>query len=120
MNMLNSVILEGNIESVGQLKRDAQNILQLDVSISVERSYKNREGKSVDDTSVFDIISYGNVAEILSHHCDKGQGIRVVGRLKMLKWFDREKKCSRIVIVAEHIEFKPFIKKETENEKPVF
>ena len=115
MNMLNSLILEGNITSVGQLERNAQNIMQLNVSISVERFYKNREGKSVDETSVFDVIAYGNIAELLSQHCDKGQGIRTIGRLKQIKWTDGDKECSRVAVIAEHIEFKPFKKKETEN-----
>lgn len=122
MNMLNSIILEGNITEAGQLERNVQNILQMDISICVERFYKNRDGQSVNETSEFNVMAYGVMAEMLSRHCEKGQGVRVVGRLKQIKWTDGEKECSRVVIVAEHIEYKPkkSQKKETEDEESVF
>ena len=44
--------------------------------------------------------------------CPKGRGIRVVGRLKQNRWKDDAGKShSRVKIIAEHIEFKPFLKK---------
>ena len=42
----------------------------------------------------------------------KGRGVRVVGRLKQDRWTDADGKGrSRIFIVAEHVEFKPQLKK---------
>ena len=121
MNMLNSIILEGNITKVGNVIEFADS-KQMEVSIGVERSYKNRAGETVDETSEFDIIANGRaVVDTLLRKGEIGQGIRVVGRLKQIKWVADGKDCSRVVIVAEHIEYKPkkSQKKETENEKSV-
>ena len=121
MNMLNSIILEGNITKVGNVIEFADS-KQLEVTIGVERSYKNRSGKMVDETSEFDIVAYGGpMMDTLLRKGEKGQGIRVVGRLKQIKWIDGEKEHSRVVIIAEHIEYKPkkSQKKETENEESV-
>ena len=122
MNMLNSIILEGDITKVGNVVEFTDS-KQLEVTIGVERFYKNCSGKMVDETSEFDIVVYGGpMMDMLLRKGEKGQGIRVVGRLKQIKWTDGEKEHSRVVIIAEHIEYKPkkSQKKETENEEPVF
>jgi len=122
MSMLNSIILEGNITKVGNVVEFADSKKQMEVTISVERSYKNRSGKMVDETSEFDIVAQGGpMVDMLSRKGEEGQGIRVVGRLKQIKWVADGKDCSRVVIVAEHIEYKPkkSQKKETENEESV-
>jgi single-strand DNA-binding protein len=43
----------------------------------------------------------------------KGRGVRVVGRLKQDRWTGPEGQArSKILIVAEHVEFKPQLKKQ--------
>ena len=121
MSMLNSIILEGNITKVGNVVELAD-LKQLEVTIGVERFYRNRSGKMVDETSEFNIVAYGGpMMDMLLGKGKIGQGIRVVGRLKQVKWVADGKDCSRVVIVAEHIEYKPkkSQKKETENEESV-
>ena len=120
MNMLNSIILEGNITKAGTLECQFTDIPQLTCTIAVERFYKGKSGEDFTEVSEFDIIAYHKMAEYLEKHKEIGQGIRVVGRLKEIKWLDGETERSRVVVIAEHIEFKPFKKKETENEKSVF
>jgi single-strand DNA-binding protein len=45
----------------------------------------------------------------------KGRGVRVVGRLKQDRWTNPEGQGrSKIQIVAEHMEFKPQLKKDGE------
>jgi single-strand DNA-binding protein len=42
----------------------------------------------------------------------KGRGVRVVGRLKQERWQNAEGQAqSKVVIVAEHVEFRPENKK---------
>ena len=43
---------------------------------------------------------------ILEGNLTKGRGVRVVGRLKQDRWQQNGQSRSRIVIVAEHVEFK--------------
>ena len=52
------------------------------------------------------------MAEICMEKCEKGRGLRVVGRLKQDRWVTPEgKKTSRISIIAEHVEFKKLLTK---------
>jgi single-strand DNA-binding protein len=57
------------------------------------------------------------MAESCQKNCEKGRGIRVVGRLKQSRWTNSEgKTASRISIIAEHVEFKKRLTSEiTEN-----
>jgi single-strand DNA-binding protein len=61
---------------------------------------------------------------VCGEYLKKGRGVRVVGRLKQDRWTDPDgKPRSRVEIVAEHVEFKPQIKKQdddgkAEEEKP--
>jgi single-strand DNA-binding protein len=58
------------------------------------------------EVSFFDIHAWGKLGETVSGK-SKGQGVRVVGRLKQDRWIDQTgKQCSKVVIVAEHVEFK--------------
>ena len=75
------------------------------------------------EVSYFDVTCWTRLAEVCGEYLKKGRGVRVVGRLKQDRWTDPEgKPHSRIFILAEHVEFKPQLKKEgdpaSEVEKP--
>lgn len=118
MNMLNSIILEGDITKAGEIVQFTDGQHQLEVTIAVKRQFSKRDGSLVDETSEFDVIAYGSIADFLAKKGSIGQGIRVVGRLKQSKWTDNEgKECSKVIIVAEHIEYRPLKKKKAKDEK---
>lgn len=117
MNMLNSAILEGDITKTGNVVQFADGKQQLEVTIAVKRQFRNRAGFIVDETSEFNVIAYGPMADYLAKKGTKGQGIRVVGRLTQVKWVVDGRKQSAIKLIAEHIEYKPLKKKEAEIEK---
>lgn len=105
MNMLNSLILEGYVSKGLETKPGFA-----DFEIGVERFYKNADGEQIKDVSYFSVELYGAMTESLK--VDKniyvGRGVRIVGRLKQKTWKDEEGKTfSRIVVIAEHIEYKP-------------
>ena len=65
------------------------------------------------EVSFFDISCWTRLAEVCGEYLKKGRGVRVVGRLKQDRWTDPDgKPHSRILIVAEHVEFKPQFKKQ--------
>lgn len=117
MNMLNSVILEGDITKAGEIVQFADGQHQLEVTIAVKRQFRNRDGFTVDETSEFNVIAYGNVADLLAKKGVIGQGIRVVGRLTQVKWVADGREQSAVKLIAEHIEYKPSKKKEAKDEK---
>lgn len=123
MNMLNSLILEGNVVD-GLSSIPDCSIGGKDFGIEVIRYYKKADGEMIEDKSYFRVEIYGNMTdEKFTKNIYVGRGIRVVGRLKQKRWKDEEGKLhSRIVVIAEHIEFKNKIcdKKSIEPSDMVF
>jgi single-strand DNA-binding protein len=65
------------------------------------------------EVSFFDVSTWAWLAEVCGEYLKKGRGVRVVGRLKQDRWTDPDgKPHSRVEIVAEHVEFKPQLKKD--------
>lgn len=115
MNQLNSLIIEGNVvnDKVEVIESTA-GFQVAEFSVGVNRYYKNANNENVNEVSFFDIKCYGVLAKYAADKCVKGRTIRVVGRLKQERWVnDDNVNCSKIYVVAEHLEFMP-IKKTVE------
>ena len=98
MNMLNSLILEGDVTDVGAY--DAENS-KVEFNICVERSYKDSNNVIITEKPVFKVVAYGKLASFASDIklMYVGRGVRVVGRLTV--------EDDKVKVVAEHLEFKP-------------
>jgi single-strand DNA-binding protein len=108
MNSLNSIIVEGNVVRKPEIRETPRGTPVCTFSVAVNRSYKSADGVFQKEVSFFDVDTWGNLAKVCTDTCEKGRGIRVVGRLKQDRWQDNEgKNRSRVRIVAEHVEFKP-------------
>ena len=107
MNNLNSVIIEGN------LTKDPEEVLTpkgtpvCKFTIATNRYYKNGEQQQ-QEVSFFAVETWAKLASSCSSYLEKGRGVRVVGRLKQERWTGTDdKRHERVVVVAEHVEFKP-------------
>ena len=103
MNMLNQLILEGNVEHI-----DVNPLVAVTTfTMSTSRMYKTADGKLEEEKSYFDVEAWGNTG-VFASTVKTGQGIRIVGRLKQKRWEDADdKEYSKVVVVAEHIDVKP-------------
>lgn len=111
MNNLNSVLLEGNLTNSVDLSYTPQGTAVCKFSIAVNRSYKEN-GALVKEVSYFDISTWARLAEVCGEYLARGRGVRVVGRLRQDRWTDNDGKAhSRVYVVAEHVEFRPQVKK---------
>ena len=111
MNTLNSLILEGTITDEVKVSTIC-NSISGEFPLETKRNYKNYNGENVEETSNFTVYCYGEIASLMQLHSNKGQGVKIVGRLKQERWKDTDgKMCEKIVVIAEHIELKPFVKK---------
>ena len=105
MNMLNSIILEGVVE--GEVTSTMScGLTMATMPISVKRKYRDKNGNECGETSYFDVEMYGNLAVSVSKNAEKGKGVRVIGRLKQKRWEENGKLQSKIVVIAEHVEYK--------------
>ena len=111
MNMINSLVIEGNVAKEITTSADEFGMQVGELTISSSRFYKDSKGEMTEEKSFFDVVCYGMVADYYEKEAKLGRGIRVVGRLKQTTWTDSEgKKHSRVVVIAEHVEFKPMPK----------
>lgn len=107
MKNLNSLILEGNCVRDPELFTTSKGTVICKFSIANNRYYKVGD-KFEQEVSFFDVEVWGKLATITANYCSKGRGLRIVGRLKQSRWEDKDgKTCSKVRIVAEHVEFKP-------------
>ena len=115
MNNLNTVLMEGTLIRDPERSNQVTGSSQCRLSLANNRYYFGKNGKWVQDASFFTVWVSGPVAESCLKFLRKGRGIRIVGRLKQLRYsmggFSREK----VAILAEHIEFQP-VKKTDETE----
>ena len=107
MNFLNQIILEGNV--VTDVYYSIVPVPHARVEVLSLGSYRNSEGDVVKEESCFEVEGIGSLAESMNKHCRKGRGMRIIGRLKQNRWKDEDGVTrSRVSVVAEHVEFKPF------------
>ena len=117
MNSLNQIILEGNVVRQPEMRGTASGFTVCSFPIAVNRRVKAQDGQFQDEVSYFDVDTFGQLAENCSKWAPKGRGVRVVGRLKQNRWKDEEGKVhSRIKVIAEHVEFKTFNKKQNDDQ----
>lgn len=117
MNQLNSVIIEGNAVRDAELRTVAGDKKLCSISIATNRYLSKPDGTFTQNTSYFDVDCWEKLAEISASQIKKGRGIRVVGRLVQDTWTDKDgKNCSKIKILAEHIEFKSMSEKPATSE----
>ena len=119
MNQLNSIILEGNVVKKAELSEPTSGFMVCRFPLAVNRKTKTPNGELHEEVSFFDVETYGQMAEKCSKYCDKGKGVRVVGRLKQSRWEDNNVKHSKVFVVAEHVEYKFSKSKTEEDQKPV-
>lgn len=95
-NNLNSVIVEGIITKIEKVENAAY------FTVCTKRYFKDTYGEIHEESSFFEIEVYGKLAESCDKMLKEETGVRVVGRLKSIRYLQ-----NKVVIVAEHIEAKP-------------
>jgi single-strand DNA-binding protein len=118
MNNLNSILIEGNLVRDPEFKHTPKGTALCTFSIASNRWFK-QDASMEKEVSYFDIETWSKVAETCNEKGKKGRGVRLTGRLKQDRWTgEGGKNCSRVVIVAEHVEFRPEAKKDESEEPP--
>jgi single-strand DNA-binding protein len=117
LNNLNSVLIEGNLVRDPELKYTPKGAAVCDFVLASNRYFKQDE-ETQKEVSFFEVTTWSRLAEVCGEYLKKGRGVRVVGRLKQDRWSSPEgQPRSKVSIVAEHVEFKPQLKKQDGNGK---
>lgn len=97
--MTNLTILTGRITKDLELKQAGQTQVT-NFSMAVDNPFKK------DDTSFFDIVTFGKTAQLLNDYCGKGSKVLIEGNLKQDRFQDKEGNNRSVVrVIANRIEF---------------
>jgi len=73
-------------------------------SVAVSRSWNSADGERHSETEWFNVVVWGNLAEICKQYLVKGQQVFVEGRLQTRRWDDKEGlKHTSVEIVANEM-----------------
>ncbi len=73
-------------------------------SVSTTRTWTSADGERREETEWFNVVAWGNLAEICKQHLSKGQQVYIEGRLQTRGWEDEEgKKHYRTELVANEM-----------------
>jgi single-strand DNA-binding protein len=73
-------------------------------TIAVSRSWNTADGERRTETEWFNIVAWGNLAEICKQYLYKGQQVYIDGRLQTRRWEDKEgQKHTSVEVVANEM-----------------
>ena len=101
---LNKVMIIGNVGRDPEMRYMPSGRPVTSFSVATTRSWKDSEGERREETEWFNVVAWGNLAEICKQHLSKGQSVYVEGRLQTRSWEDSEgKKRYRTELVAREM-----------------
>lgn len=103
---INVVCLDGRLTDDPELRYTSSGTAVCDLSIAVNRYYRDKNDEQVEETSFFDVTAWGNTAEQCDQYLSRGQQVIIQGRLKQDRWeSENGDSRSKVKIVAENVQF---------------
>jgi single-strand DNA-binding protein len=104
MRGLNKVMVIGNVGRDPEMRYIPSGKPVTSFSVATSRSWTNSEGERREETEWFNVVAWGNLAEICKQHLRRGQQVYIEGRLQTRSWEDHEgKKRFRTELVASEM-----------------
>ncbi|MGD1996854.1 MAG: single-stranded DNA-binding protein [Anaerolineae bacterium] len=101
---LNKVMIIGHLGRDPELRYTPSGRPVTSFSMAATRGWTNSNGDRQEETEWFNVVAWGNLAEICKEHLRKGQQVYVEGRLQTRGWEDREgRKRFRTEVVAQEM-----------------
>jgi len=118
MNNLNQVLIEGKLVKNPELSHTTDGTAVCTFSVASNRFIREKLNDEFQkEVSFFDITALTELANNCASNLKKGRGVRIIGRLKQDRWEGPKGKIhSKVYIVADHVIFKPEVRKEENHE----
>lgn len=87
---LNKVLIIGNLDSDPEMRYTPGGKPVTSFSVAVTRGWRTSEGERREATEWFNVVSWGNLAEICNQYLRRGSYVYVEGRLQTRSWEDEE------------------------------
>ncbi len=89
-NLRNKVQLIGNLGARPEIVNLDSGKKLTKFSIATNEVYKNAKGEQMKDTQWHHVVAWGNIAEIIEKHLDKGSEVAIEGKLVNRSYEDKE------------------------------
>ncbi len=104
MRGLNKVMIIGQLGRDPEMRYTPSGRPVTSFSVATTRSWTSGDGDRREETEWFNVVAWGNLAEICKQHLRKGQSVYIEGRLQTRGWDDQDgKKHFRTELVANEM-----------------
>ncbi len=101
---LNKVMIIGHVGREPEMRYTPSGRPVTSFSVATSRSWTSAEGERREETEWFNVVAWGNLAEICKTHLSKSQQVYVEGRLQTRGWEDKNgNKHFRTELVANEM-----------------
>lgn len=101
---LNKVMLIGWVDGQPEVRETPTGRAVATFSLATSRSWTSSEGLRHEETEWFNVVAWGNLAEICQKHIGHEQYVYVEGRLQTRSWEDNQgRKHFRTEVVAHEL-----------------
>ncbi len=101
---LNKVMIIGNVGREPEMRYTPSGRPVTSFSVATTRTWTSAEGERHEETEWFNVVAWGNLAEICKSYLAKSQQVYVEGRLQTRGWEDENgKKHFRTELVANEM-----------------
>jgi len=101
---LNKVQIIGHLGKEPEMRYTPSGKPVTTFTVAVSRSWNTGDGERHSETEWFNVVAWGNLAEICNTYLTKGQQVYVEGRLQTRRWEDKEgNKHSSVEVVANEM-----------------
>ena len=98
---LNKVMVIGHLGKDPEMRYTPSGRPVTTFTLAGSRSWSSADGERHSETEWFNVVAWGNLAEICKQYLNKGQQVYVEGRLQTRRWEDKEgQKRTSVEIVA--------------------
>ena len=101
---LNKVMIIGHLGRDPEMRYTPSGRPVTTFSMAVSRTWNTVDGERHSETEWFNIVAWGNLAEIRKQYLYKGQQVYIEGRLQTRHWEDKEgQKRTSVEVVANEM-----------------
>jgi single-strand DNA-binding protein len=101
---LNKVMVIGHLGKDPEMRYTPSGRPVTTFTMAVGRSWTSADGERHSETEWFNVVAWGNLAEICKQYLGKGQQVYIEGRLQTRRWDDKEgQRHTNVEIVASEM-----------------
>jgi len=101
---LNKVQIIGHLGKEPEMRYTPSGKPVTTFTVAVSRSWNTLDGERHNETEWFNVVAWGNLAEICKQYLTKGQQVYIEGRLQTRRWVDKEGgKHNSVEVVANEM-----------------